>query len=235
MQVGGGGRGGRVHVGDSGGRRFVGGGWFRVGPDLNPIEQLFARLKAFVLPRTAAARSAINNREIIIQLAARHRLPAIYPYRVFAADGGLMVYTYTMNGYDLLQRAASYVDRITSRAPFGSAANASISRSMSAALRTIVLTVAAVRSPSSRLPPRCRSPPRARSMTASTRIFQGYGANRSGSAINGIKQNRSAARRSHRSRPSTKRSSRRAWRIYRPAGRATMRRRAACRSRCHGS
>ena len=48
MQVGGGGRGGRVHVGDSGGRRFVGGGWFRVGPDLNPIEQLFARLKSFL-------------------------------------------------------------------------------------------------------------------------------------------------------------------------------------------
>src|SRR5262249_9431735 len=54
--------------------------------------------------------TASSNREIIIRLAAHHRLPAIYPYRYFAAEGGLMVYT--MNGYDLLQRVASYVDRI---------------------------------------------------------------------------------------------------------------------------
>jgi putative ABC transport system substrate-binding protein len=54
--------------------------------------------------------TARSNREIIIRLAARHRLPAIYPYRYFAADGGLMVYT--MNDVDLFPRAASYVDRI---------------------------------------------------------------------------------------------------------------------------
>lgn len=50
------------------------------------------------------------HRELIINLAARHKLPAIYFDRVFAAGGGLMSY-----GPDLLdqyQRAASYVDRI---------------------------------------------------------------------------------------------------------------------------
>jgi putative ABC transport system substrate-binding protein len=50
------------------------------------------------------------HRELIINLAARHKLPAIYFDRVFAASGGLMSY-----GPDLLdqyQRAASYVDRI---------------------------------------------------------------------------------------------------------------------------
>jgi len=54
--------------------------------------------------------TARTNREIIIRLAARYRLPAIYPYRYFATDGGLMVY-----GVDLIdqyQRAALYVDRI---------------------------------------------------------------------------------------------------------------------------
>ena len=54
--------------------------------------------------------TARSNREIIIRLAARYRLPAIYPYRYFATDGGLIVY-----GVDLIeqhQRAALYVDRI---------------------------------------------------------------------------------------------------------------------------
>ena len=59
-----------------------------------------------VLPDTIA----INNREIIIRLAARHRLPAIYPYRYFASDGGLMVYG--LDQADLYLRAASYIDRI---------------------------------------------------------------------------------------------------------------------------
>jgi putative ABC transport system substrate-binding protein len=54
--------------------------------------------------------TARANRETIIRMAARYRLPAIYPYRYFATDGGLMVY-----GVDLIdqyQRAALYVDRI---------------------------------------------------------------------------------------------------------------------------
>lgn len=49
-------------------------------------------------------------RQTIIENAARHRLPAIYPYRYMATEGGLIAY-----GVDLAaqyRRAASYVDRI---------------------------------------------------------------------------------------------------------------------------
>ena len=51
-----------------------------------------------------------TNRESIIALAARYRLPAVYPFRYFAADGGLMSYgTEVLETY---RQAASYVDRI---------------------------------------------------------------------------------------------------------------------------
>jgi putative ABC transport system substrate-binding protein len=50
------------------------------------------------------------NRPAIIAAAARDRLPAIYPYRHFAEDGGLLAYG--SNGQDIFRRAASYVDRI---------------------------------------------------------------------------------------------------------------------------
>jgi putative ABC transport system substrate-binding protein len=54
--------------------------------------------------------AALRHRELIIALAARHRLPAIYPYRHFPTDGGLMSYGIdTIDGY---RRAAGYVDRI---------------------------------------------------------------------------------------------------------------------------
>ena len=54
--------------------------------------------------------SMTNHREAIIALAARHRLPAVYPYRYFAASGGLM--SYGIDGTDVFRRAAGYVDRI---------------------------------------------------------------------------------------------------------------------------
>jgi len=50
------------------------------------------------------------HRELIIALAARHRLPTIYPYRYFAEAGGLM--SYGVDAVDLFRRAPSYVDRI---------------------------------------------------------------------------------------------------------------------------
>ena len=50
------------------------------------------------------------HRELIIALAARHRVPAIYALRSFAAGGGLMAYG--IDRVDLYRRAASYVDRI---------------------------------------------------------------------------------------------------------------------------
>ena len=45
-----------------------------------------------------------------IALAAQQRLPAIYPIRVYATDGGLVAYG--IDRVDLFRRAASYVDRI---------------------------------------------------------------------------------------------------------------------------
>src|SRR5207253_2234857 len=53
---------------------------------------------------------AIVHRKPIIALAARHRLPTVYPYGSFVADGGLLSYgPDPMDGY---RRAAGYVDRI---------------------------------------------------------------------------------------------------------------------------
>ena len=52
----------------------------------------------------------ILNRDLIIALAARHRLPAIYPYRIFAVSGGFI--SYGVNLPDGYRQAASYVDRI---------------------------------------------------------------------------------------------------------------------------
>jgi putative ABC transport system substrate-binding protein len=46
----------------------------------------------------------------IIALAARYRLPAIYSYRYFVEDGGLMSYGADLIG--LYRRVASYVDRV---------------------------------------------------------------------------------------------------------------------------
>lgn len=50
------------------------------------------------------------DRKQIIELAAKHRLPAIYEWRRQVVDGGLM--TYGTSQYGLYQRVASYIDRI---------------------------------------------------------------------------------------------------------------------------
>jgi putative ABC transport system substrate-binding protein len=52
----------------------------------------------------------IANRDRLIALAAEHRLPAVYAWRYFVTDGGLM--SYGINVVDLFQQSASYVDRI---------------------------------------------------------------------------------------------------------------------------
>jgi putative ABC transport system substrate-binding protein len=54
--------------------------------------------------------SAIIHRGLIITLAARHRLPAAYPYRYYVNGGGLI--SYGPDTIDPLRRAAGYVDRI---------------------------------------------------------------------------------------------------------------------------
>jgi putative ABC transport system substrate-binding protein len=53
---------------------------------------------------------AIDHRTLIIALAARYKLPAIYPFRFFVTDGGLMSYGH--DPIDPHRRAAAYVDRI---------------------------------------------------------------------------------------------------------------------------
>jgi putative ABC transport system substrate-binding protein len=52
----------------------------------------------------------VGHRDTIVALAARHRLPAVYPMRVFAGSGGLI--SDGGDPIDLFRRAASYVDRI---------------------------------------------------------------------------------------------------------------------------
>ena len=51
-----------------------------------------------------------GHRELIVALAARHHLPAIYPFRFFVASGGLV--SYGPDSLDLFRRSASFVDRI---------------------------------------------------------------------------------------------------------------------------
>jgi putative tryptophan/tyrosine transport system substrate-binding protein len=58
----------------------------------------------------SAAAPLLFNSGLIISLAARHRLPAVYPYRSFVADGGLI--SYGPDAIDLSRQAAGYVDRI---------------------------------------------------------------------------------------------------------------------------
>jgi putative ABC transport system substrate-binding protein len=50
------------------------------------------------------------HRDQIVSLAARYRLPAVYPFRWFAEIGGLL--SYGIDSGDMFRRAASYVDRI---------------------------------------------------------------------------------------------------------------------------
>ena len=49
-------------------------------------------------------------RELIISLAARYRLPAVYPFRFFVTEGGLA--SYGIEVIDVYRQAAAYVDRI---------------------------------------------------------------------------------------------------------------------------
>ena len=51
-----------------------------------------------------------NNRDLIVSLAGRHHLPAIYPFRYFVTAGGLL--SYGIDSTDLFRRSASYVDLI---------------------------------------------------------------------------------------------------------------------------
>ena len=52
----------------------------------------------------------LGHRDLIVSLAARHKLPAVYAARYFVAAGGL--FSYAPDFLDQFRRAAGYVDRI---------------------------------------------------------------------------------------------------------------------------
>lgn len=54
--------------------------------------------------------TTISRRNLVVALAARYRLPAVYPFRIFVDAGGLM--SYGTDFIEMFQLAASYVDRI---------------------------------------------------------------------------------------------------------------------------
>jgi putative tryptophan/tyrosine transport system substrate-binding protein len=80
--------------------------------DASEIERAvttFARNSNGGLIVTASALSSLH-RELIIALAARHKLPAVYYRRGYVTDGGLISYGYDAD--DRYRRAAGYIDRI---------------------------------------------------------------------------------------------------------------------------
>jgi len=80
--------------------------------DIGDIERAvaaFARAANSGLIMTALAVSPVT-RDLIITLAARHKLPAVYPYRDMVTAGGLV--SYSPDWMDPSERAAGYVDRI---------------------------------------------------------------------------------------------------------------------------
>jgi ABC-type uncharacterized transport system substrate-binding protein len=77
--------------------------------DIERAIETFARQPngSLVLPPDG---TTIQNRDLIVGLAARHRLPAVYALRFFVTAGGLM--SYATDLVDQYRRAAAYVDRI---------------------------------------------------------------------------------------------------------------------------
>jgi putative ABC transport system substrate-binding protein len=77
--------------------------------DIERSIESFARVPdgGLVLPPDV---TLITHRDLIIALAARHRLPAIYPFHLFVAAGGLI--SYGTDQIDMFRLAAFYVDRI---------------------------------------------------------------------------------------------------------------------------
>ena len=85
------------------------GGAVRDPADVDRVFDMLARERnggLMVLPDI----SMTNYREAIVALAARHHVPAIYPFRFFAESGGLM--SYGTDVAEVFRRAAGYVDRI---------------------------------------------------------------------------------------------------------------------------
>jgi putative tryptophan/tyrosine transport system substrate-binding protein len=80
--------------------------------DSKGLESAFqtAKQKQVNAIMTIPTRPFFAERKRIVELAAKHRLPAIYPQKEFVDEGGLM--SYGVDYTDLYRRAAVYVDRI---------------------------------------------------------------------------------------------------------------------------
>lgn len=80
--------------------------------DLQSIEAVMARLATEPRGGVVVAPDAFfaSHSTQIVALAERFRLPAVYPYRYYVAQGGLLCYG--VNNVDLFRQAAPYVDRI---------------------------------------------------------------------------------------------------------------------------
>jgi putative tryptophan/tyrosine transport system substrate-binding protein len=77
--------------------------------DIERVIESFARVPNGGLVLPPDAMTAVH-RDLIIALAARHRLPAVYSARFWVVAGGLM--SYGTNQVDMFRQTASYVDRI---------------------------------------------------------------------------------------------------------------------------
>ena len=81
----------------------------RDAPEIERAVAVFARSPNGGLILTASGAAQLH-RDLIVTLAARHKLPAIYFERTFVATGGLI--SYGTDWVDPYRRAAGYVDRI---------------------------------------------------------------------------------------------------------------------------
>ena len=78
--------------------------------DIERAVEAFARSANGGLIVTGTATMPVVTRDLIIMLAARHKLPAVYPYRDMVTAGGFV--SYGTDSVDMFRRAAGYVDRI---------------------------------------------------------------------------------------------------------------------------
>jgi putative tryptophan/tyrosine transport system substrate-binding protein len=81
----------------------------RDAPEIERAVSAFARSPNGGLIVTGGG-STLVHRDLIITLAARHKLPAVYSLRAFVAAGGLV--SYGIDNIDQYRHAAGYVDRI---------------------------------------------------------------------------------------------------------------------------
>jgi putative ABC transport system substrate-binding protein len=90
-------------------------GWEVAAVSPHEVNEVQRAIAAFALTPnggliTTSSALATVHRDLIIGLAAKHKLPAVYYRRVFSASGGLI--SYGPDAIDLSRRAAGYVDRI---------------------------------------------------------------------------------------------------------------------------